>query len=206
VDDWTVKITPPPGTDAGTIYEFTYSARDPIVMGVGFAAIRDFVSFLRYRITDDAGNVNPLFVGGKPVLTLAVSTGTSQSGGLQRDFIYQGFNQDAAGRKVFDGMNPIVPGGRKRFVNYRFAQPGRTTWQHENHLYPMDEFPFTYGTTTDPLTGKTDGLLAICSRSTTCPYVIQVDTDTEPYMGHGSLVVTDPGGRAIDLPSNVRYY
>jgi hypothetical protein len=206
VDDQTVKITEPPGADAGTIYEFIYPAKDPIVVGLGFAAVRDLVSFLRYRAADDAGQPNPLFVDGKPVLSVAVSTGTSQSGGMQRDFIYQGFNRDTMGRRVFDGMNPIVGAARKRFVNYRFAQPGRTTRQHEDHLYPMDDFPFTYATTTDPLTGKTDGLFARCSQSNTCPHVIQVDTDTESYAGHASLVLTDPQGRAVDLPANVRYY
>ncbi len=206
VDDRTVRITEPPGTDAGTIYEFIYPATDPIVTGLGFAAVRDLVSFLRYAAADEAGHPNPLFVDGKPVLKVAVSTGTSQSGGMQRDFIYQGFNRDTSGRKVFDGMNPIVGGGRKRFVNARFAQPGRTTRQHEDRLYPMDDFPFTYATTTDSLTGKTDGLFARCAQSNTCPHVIQVDTDTESYSGHASLVRTDTEGRPVDLPANVRYY
>ena len=205
-DDRTVKIVEPPGADAGTIYEFIYPAKDSTVAGLGFAAVRDVVSFLRYRATDDAGQPNPLFVDGQPVLRVAVSTGTSQSGGMQRDFIYQGFNRDTTGRKVFDGMNPIVGAVRTRFVNYRFAQPGRTTRQHEDHLYPMDDFPFTYATTTDSLTGKTDGLFARCSQSNTCPHVIQVDTDTESYAGHASLLLTDTQGRAVDLPANVRYY
>ena len=50
VDDRHVEITRPtaPGFDRGAIYEFIYRARDPIVMGIGFAAIRDIVSFLRH--------------------------------------------------------------------------------------------------------------------------------------------------------------
>ena len=200
-DDRTVKVAPPPDADAGTIYEFIYQATQPVVAGLGFAAIRDLVSFLRYTAADDAGQGNPLFVNGAAALKVAVSTGTSQSGRVQRDFIYQGFNRDAQGRKVFDGMNPIVAGGRRTFVNYRFAQPGRFTRQHEDHLYPMDEFPFTYATTTDPLTGKTDGLLAKCSRSNTCPFVIQVDTDSEAYVSPGSLVTTDPSGEPVAMPA-----
>jgi alpha/beta hydrolase family protein len=205
-DNRTVKITPPADADAGTIYEFIYQATNPVVAGLGFASIRDVVSFLRYTASDDAGRSNPLFVNGSSVLKVAVSTGTSQSGRVQRDFLYQGFNRDAAGRKVFDGMNPIVAGGRRTFVNDRFAQPGRFTRQHEDHLYPMDEFPFTYGTTTDPLTGKTDGLLARCARSDSCPVIVQVDTDSEAYVSPGSLVVTDPAGKPIELPAGVRYY
>jgi hypothetical protein len=205
-DDRTVKVTPPPDADAGTIYEFIYQATQPIVAGLGFTGIRDIVSFLRYTAADDAGTSNPLFVNGAAALKVAVATGMSQSGRVQRDFIYQGFNRDPQGRKVFDGMNPIVAGGRRTYVNYRFAQPGRFTRQHEDHLYPMDEFPFTWATTSDPLTGKTDGLLAVCSRSNTCPLVIQVDSDSESYVSPGSLVLTDPSGQPVALPANVRYY
>jgi len=32
-------------------------------------------------------------------------------------------------------MSPIVGGVRKTFVNYWFAQPGRLTRQHEDHIY-----------------------------------------------------------------------
>ena len=186
VDDGTIRITPPAGTDAGTIYEFVYESTDPIVMGLGFAATRDFVSFARHSATDDAGQANPLFVDGAPVLQHAVAIGSSQSGRMIRDFIYQGFNEDPAGRRVFDGMTPYVAGARRTFVNARFAQPGRYRRQHEDHNYPMDEFPFTYATTTDPLTGKTDGLLAVCSSSNTCPHVIQVDAESEWYGAQAS--------------------
>ena len=206
VDDTTVRVTAPVGTDAGTIYEFTYEARSTIVMGLGFAAIRDFVSFARHHPADDTGQANPLFVDGSAVLHHAVAVGSSQSGRMVRDFLYQGFNRDAAGRRVFDGMNAYVAGARRTFVNARFALPGRWTRQHEDHNYPMDEFPFTYGTTTDSLTGKTDGLLATCTTSDTCPKVIQVDTESEWYGAHGSLVVTDTAGQMLALPTNVRYW
>ena len=206
VNETTISITEPPGSDAGAIYELVYPARNPVVLGIGYAAIRDFVTFLRYGSTDDAGRPNPLFVEGKPVITFAVSTGTSQSGRVQRDFIYQGFNQDMAGRKVFEGMNPIVAGARKTFVNHRFGQPGRFTRQHEDHMFPMNEFPFTYATTTDPVTGRTDGLFRRCSTSMTCPKVIQVDADSESYQGHASLVLTDTKGKELALPPEVRYF
>ena len=206
VDDRTVAITPPAGTDAGTIYEFVYEARDPIVHGLGFSAMRDWVSFARYRPADDRGTPNPLFVDGTAVLDHAVAVGSSQSGRMIRDFVYQGFNEDPAGRRVFDGMTPYVGGARRTFVNARFAQTGRYTRQHEDHNYPMDEFPFTFATTTDPLTGRTDGLLAACTGSGTCPNVIQVDAESEFYGAHASLIVTDTRGRALELPPNVRYW
>lgn len=201
-----VNVIPPESSDAGTIYEFIYEAQDPVVMGLGFAAIRDFVSFSRYEAVDEFGQTNPLFVGGAPVLKHTVAIGSSQSGRMVRDFLYQGFNRDPAGRFVFDGMNAYVAGARRTFVNARFAQPGRWSRQHEDHNYPMDEFPFTFGTTTDPLSGKTDGILAACMATGTCPKIIQVDTESEWYGAHGSLVVTDASGQMADLPSNVRYW
>ena len=206
VDETTVAVTPPAGTDAGTIYEFVYEARDPIVHGLGFASMRDLVSFARYRPADDRGTPNPLFADGMPVLDHAVAVGSSQSGRMARDFVYQGFNEDPQGRRVFDGMTPYVGGARRTFVNARFAQTGRYTRQHEDHNYPMDEFPFTFATTTDPLTGRTDGLLAACTASGTCPNIIQVDAESEYYGAHASLIVTDTSGRALALPPNVRYW
>ncbi len=206
VDDRTVAVTPPAGTDAGTIYEFVYEARDPIVHGLGFSAIRDLVSFARYRPADDRGVANPLFVDGMPVLDHVVAVGSSQSGRMIRDLVYQGFNEDPAGRRVFDGMTPYVAGARRTWVNARFAQTGRYTRQHEDHNYPMDEFPFTFATTTDALTGRTDGLLAACTASGTCPRIIQVDADSEYYGAHASLIVTDTRGRGLELPPNARYW
>ena len=206
VDDMTVAITPPEQADAGTIYEFVYQVQSPIVMGLGFSAVRDFVSFARHSPADDHGTVNPLFVDGMPVLDHVVAVGSSQSGRMVRDFIYQGFNADTEGRRVFDGMTPYVAGARRTFVNARFAQPGRYTRQHEDHNYPMVEFPFTFATTTDPLTGKTDGLLAACTASGTCPNVIQVDADSEYYGAHASLILTDTTGQPVELPPNVRYW
>ena len=206
VDDMTVALTPPAGSDAGTIYEFVYEARNPIVHGLGFAAMRDLVSFARYSPADDRGVPNPLFVDGMPVLDHVVAVGSSQSGRMARDFVYQGFNEDAEGRRLFDGMTPYVAGARRTFVNARFAQTGRYTRQHEDHNYPMDEFPFTFATTTDPLTGRTDGLLAACRASGTCPNIIQVDADSEYYGAHASLIVTDTTGRPLELPPSARYW
>ncbi len=206
VDDMTVAVTLPAGTDAGTIYEFVYEARNPIVHGLGFGAMRDFVSFARYSPADDRGAPNPLFADGMPVLDHVVAVGSSQSGRMARDFVYQGFNEDAEGRRLFDGMTPYVAGARRTFVNARFAQTGRYTRQHEDHNYPMDEFPFTFATTTDPLTGRTDGVLSACTASSTCPNIIQVDADSEYYGAHASLIMTDTSGRPLELPPNVRYW
>lgn len=169
VGDTGIEATRPAGFDGGAIYEFIYQARDPIVLGLGFAAIRDAVSFLRYETADAARAPNPLAEPGLP--RTAISIGISQSGRLLRDFPYQGFNEDVEGRIVFDGIHPNIAGSRKTFTNYRFGQPGRWQKQHEDHVHPGDQFPFTYVTLTDPLSGRTDGLQARCAVSDTCPKI-----------------------------------
>jgi hypothetical protein len=199
-----VSIERPAGYDAGAIYELVYPAKDPIVMGLGFAAMRDAISFLRYDQADERGNANPLASGGLP--QVAISLGISQSGRYQRDMLYQGFNEDVNGRIVFDGIQPHIAGSRLTFTNYQFAQPGRWQKQHEDHFYPGDQFPFTYVTMRDPISGRTDGLLERCSRTNTCPKIIHSDGEAEIWQARSSLVVTDPLGHAVELPDNIRVY
>src|SRR5690606_21404782 len=186
-------IERPAGFEGGAIYEFIYEARDPIVMGLGFAAMRDAISFLRYETADRDGTPNPLLVEGR-LPTWAISLGISQSGRTLRDMLYQGFNADLEGRIVFDGMHPDIAGSRKTFTNYPFSQPGRWQRQHEDHLFPGDQFPFTYGILTDPLSGRTDGILARCLETDTCPKIVHTDGEAELWQARASLVVTDPLG------------
>ncbi len=197
-----IIIHRPQGFDASAIYEFTYEARDPRVMGLAFASVRDVVSFLRYDLSND----NPLLVEGKPASQFAYGMGISQSGRFVRDFIYQGFNEDERGRMVFDAVLPDVAGSRKTWTNFRFAQPGRYSREHESHLQPGDQFPFTYGVTEDHLPGKVDGILKRCQERGNCPKIIHTDTSTEFWQARASLVVTDTRGNDITLPDNVRAY
>ncbi len=201
-----IVIHRPDGFDASAIYEFIYEARDPIVMGLAFASVRDIISFLRYETEDNAGNDNPLLLNGKPITQFAYGLGISQSGRFLRDFLYQGFNEDEQSKMVFDGLIPDVAGSRKTWVNFRFAQPGQYSQEHEAHLQPGDQFPFTYGVITDHLTGKTDGILKRCLESNTCPKIFHTDTATEFWQARSSLVVTDTTGKDIKLPNNVRAY
>ena len=199
-----IELSRPTGFDGGAIYELIYQARDPVVMGLGFVAMRDAISFLRYDRTDRSGRGNPLFHEG--LAQSALSLGISQSGRMLRDFLYQGFNEDESGRIVFDGLHPHIAGSRKTFTNYQFGQPGRWQRQHEDHDYPGDQFPFTYATLTDPISGRTDGLLARCTASDTCPKILHSDGEAELWQARASLVVTDSRGRDIDLPDTVRVY
>jgi hypothetical protein len=209
----------PVAADAGTIYSFVYRARDPRVNGIGFAAVRDLVSFLRNDASDASGHANPLndlkvaacAIASCPSqpdtnFDVAIGEGISQSGRFLRDFLYQNFNVDSAGRRVFDGMMPIITGARRSWVNERFSQPGRWSKQHEDHWQPGDQFPFTYATTTDPIGGRTDGLLAHCTANGTCPRIMQIDGEFEWWGARASLVVTDGKGNDLHLPDSVRYY
>jgi hypothetical protein len=204
--DRQIVIHRPAGFDAAAIYEFIYEARDPIVMGLAFASVRDLISFLRNDAEDTKGNANPLLLDGKPSVTNTYGLGISQSGRFVRDFLYQGFNEDEQGRMVFDGLMPDVAGSRKTWTNFRFAQPGQYAQEHESHLQPGDQFPFTYGVIKDELTGKTDGILKRCQETGTCPKVIHTDTAAEFWQARASLVVTDTRGNDIALPDNVRAY
>ena len=204
VGDTGIEVARPAGFDGGAIYEFIYQAKDPIVLGLGFAAMRDAISFLRYEAADAGGAPNPLAENGLP--RTAISIGISQSGRMLRDFLYQGFNEDVEGRIVFDGIHPNIAGSRKTFTNYQFGQPGRWQKQHEDHVYPGDQFPFTYTTLTDPVSGRTDGLQERCAASATCPKIIHSDSEAELWQARASLVVTDPAGGPIELPDNVRVY
>lgn len=170
-----VEITRPPGFDAAAIDELTYTARDPLVLGMGFAAFRDITAFLRR----DGSDANPLAVNGRSTVTTATGIGISQSGRFLRDFLHQGFNEDTRSRQVFDALVPHIPGSRRTFLNARWAQPGRNPSDHTDRLYPADQFPFTYAVTTDPLTGARDGLLRRCRISGTCPKVMQTDSEFE---------------------------
>lgn len=225
-----VTFTPPaavPGSggalvapDTGTIYEFVYRAKNPTVNGIGFAAVRDLVSFLRSADKDGQGNPNPLndmktapcatgvACGSAPTTNfdIAIGEGISQSGRFLRDFLYQGFNKDVQGNKVFDGLMPIIPASRKTWTNLRFAQIGRWSKEHEDHFMPGEQFPFAYNVITDPVTGATDGLLQKCLLNSTCPKIMQLDGGYEWWGGRASLVVTDGAGKDLTLPDNVRYY
>lgn len=208
VDELHAEITrtTEPGFDRGAIYEFIYRARDPMVMGIGFPAIRDIVAFLRHAARDEAGNPNPLAPDSRPRIRHALGFGISQSGRVLRDLLYYGFNQDLAGRPVFDAMLPVVGGSRRTCVNSVFAQPGRYSRQHEDHSYGDDQFPFSYPTLTDPINGRTAGILQRARDAGVCPKVMHLDTESDLWQARSSLVVTDTSGADVAMPEDVRVY
>jgi hypothetical protein len=181
------------------IYEFTYTAKDPAVSGVGLAATRDWVSFLRHA---SAAEGNPL--AGHVQHTYSYSI--SQPSRTLNDFQTLGFNEDLQGRRVLDGILSHTGGGSGDQINYRFGQTGRTERNRQNHLYPEGVFPFAHQTLTDHLSGKTGGRSERCTASNTCPMRFEVNTSNEYWVKAGSLLHTDTHGKDLKAPENVRYY
>jgi alpha/beta hydrolase family protein len=193
----------PSGFETGWIYELVYEARDPLVLGLGHAAVRDFVSFLKFDGEDAGGRANPLRErsGG---IDKAYGWGRSQSGRCIRDFVHSGFNEDARGRRVFDGVLPHVAGAGLMWMNHRFANVVTPAGQqYEDHYNAADRFPFSYAISKDHFTGKTD---AILKRPHTDPLVLHTQTATEYWQRRGSLVHTDTQGNDLPQPETVRVY
>lgn len=185
-------ITPKPGF----LYEFHYEARNPKVQGLGFAATRDLVSWLRY-------DPSAVKATGRAI-THALAIGFSQAGRYLRNHISDGFNRDEEGRRVFDGIHSHIAGVGRVFLNMPFAQPARTNTQHEDHDFPENAFPFSTAHLEDPLTGQQGSLFRGDGSD---PLLIETNTSTEYWQKGGSLLHTDPlGTRDIALPDNSRAY
>jgi len=192
----------PAGWTANDIYEFSYTARDPTVNGVGFAAVRDWNAWLRYETQDDVHEdgtrtPNPM----ADDITRIYTEISSQPGRFLNDFRHLGFNQAENGRKVFDGMMNWIAAGDGINLNYRFSQPGRTERNRQDHLFVEGVFPFANVTTTDPFSGKTDSRYARCTATGTCPLGAEIYSANEYWVKAASLLHTDPGG-TVDLPDS----
>jgi len=187
------------GFDPGRVYELVYTAKDPLVLGVGLAATRDIVAFFRNARADSLGVLNPVARS----ITHAVALGTSQSGNLIKTFVHLGFNEDLTGRIVWDGVFPYIA-ARQTPVNFRFAAPGGAGTLFE----PGSEPVLWWGRYTDTTRGRrTASLLDRCAATRTCPKVIEAFGSTEFWnlrMSPG-LVGTDAEAD-IPLPANVRRY
>ena len=181
------------------IYEFTYTAKNPVVAAIGLAATRDFVSFLR-NATDAEGN--PL--AGDVQYTFSYSI--SQPSRLLNDFQELGFNEGANGQLVFDGILSHTGGGSGDQINYRFGQTDRTERNRQNHLYPEGVFPFAHQVLTDHLSGKTGGRSERGTLSKTSPKRFEVNTSNEYWVKASSLLHTDTQGKDLPDPENVRFY
>jgi hypothetical protein len=204
IDDRSIRLTAEGARfEPIKIYELWYEATGAKVLGVGYASVRDLVSFFRYKSANRGGIPNPL-ISGMSEIRHALAFGVSQSGRFLRHFLDLRMNADEAGRQVFDGVLSHVAGAGKVFANHNFAMPGRTATQHEDRLYPENWFPFSTATITDPVSGKNAGLL---TGAATDPKIIETNSATEYWQKGASLVHIDPGARRdAALPANARAY
>jgi hypothetical protein len=187
------------GFDPKLLYQVVFTAQDPPVLGIGFAAFRDMASFFRNAEKDDVGTPNPVAHGVK----WAITRGRSQSGNFIRGFIHLGFNQDEAGRQVYDGAWPIIA-GRRIALNIRFAMPDGVLKLYE----PGSEGPQWWTPWPDPVRGlPAAGILDRCTATHTCPRIIEHFGAAEVWgLKLTPEWVGTAGDADIPLPENVRRY
>ena len=182
------------GFDPAVLYELTYVAKDPPVHGIGFAATRDLIAFLR-----QGSSGSPL---GTPVRH-TIAQGSSQSGNYLRSFLNLGFNQDEAGRRVFDGMNPNIA-ARQLAMNIRFSAPSGAADMFE----PGSEGVVWWSDYADQARGRqAGGLLSRCQATDTCPKIVETFGSAEFYsLRISPNLVGTRADQDIPLPANVRRY
>ena len=222
--------------DSNHIYELLYTAKNPMVLGLGFAATRDFISFLRnsngagtghcrkerHGKDDDEGEDDdggdrrqaPCPAAGpmpeNPLgnsIQNAIIYGSSQSGRYIRTFIHLGFNQDENRNLVLEGAIPHKASNRGAF-NVRFGMPDRLSGtQHTERQYPGAESPQTWGKYHDKISDVNAGQLDRCRKSRSCPKIFHTNSDTEYWQALMALNTTDANGtRDLKIPKNVRIF
>lgn len=183
------------GFQPGKIYEYIYVVKDPVVAGLGFAAIRDFAAYAKH----DKKAVAPV--------ARVIAEGVSQNGRYLRDFLYQGFNTDEQGGRALDGVLAHVAGAGRGNFNYRFCQPSRDAQPTSSVFYPTDVFPFTDAQESDPLTHVSAGLLDRARAEHTVPKIFFSNTSYEYWGRAASLVhITPDGKRDMPILDDVRIY
>src|ERR1019366_6492058 len=179
--------------------ELTYTAKDPLVLGAGMAAMRDVISFFRNAAKDDAGTANPLGA----TVPHTICQGTSESGRLEKTFLNLGFNEDENGKTVCDGMNAHIAGMMGGF-NVRFAKPGDMA-----ELYnPSADGPLWWSDYIDDVRGRTSwGILHRCEATKTCPKITETYGGPEVWYAHATIGIAGTAQRKdLPLPANVRRY
>ncbi|MEY2573796.1 MAG: hypothetical protein QOJ87_2009, partial [Verrucomicrobiota bacterium] len=183
------------GFEPGKIYEIVYVARDPAIAGLGFAAVRDFASYLK-EAGNDAAPAKRVY-----------AMGISQSGRFLRHFLYEGFNADEHGKQAIDGMLIHVAGAGMGSFNHRFAQPSRDAQPTNALFYPTDVFPFADTPQKEPESGQTAGLLDRAKADGVLPRIFYTNTSYEYWSRAASLIhITPDGKRDLPLMENVRIY
>ena len=183
------------GFQPGKIYEYIYVVQDPVIPGLGFAAIRDFAAYVKH--------------GHDPVVPAqrVYGEGISQNGRFLRDFLYQGFNADEEGKIALDAVLAHVAGAGRGNFNYRFAQPSRDAQPTSSVFFATDIFPFTDQPEVDPMTGRRGGLLDQATADKVVPKIFFSNTSYEYWGRVASLTHTSADGtRDMALSPKVRIY
>ena len=187
------------GFDAKRLYQVVFTAQDPFVLGVGFAAWRDVAAFFKKSNADDTGTPNPI----AKAVTHSISRGVSQSGNFLRGWLHLGFNQAEDGTQVHDGMWPIIA-GRRIALNFRWAQPDGVL-----ELYQAgSEGPQWWLPHPDTVRGLPKaGILDRCTASKTCPKIIEHFGSAEVWALKLTPEWVGTDAKAdLPLPANVRRY
>src|ERR1700730_15837079 len=178
------------GFKAGMTYQFTYESKNPPVAGLGIAALRDMASAIK--------NNSDAIVHVKYVYTY----GASQVGRYERQLVYEGFTTDEQGRQAIDALFILTGGTSFGSFNQRFALP------NELGSFTQTVFPIRYEVTTDPVTGKRDGLGARVPAGLE-PKIFFVDSGSE-YWDRGRVSALRPlsmdGLEDLPDPPNVRIF
>ena len=191
------------GFDPAYLYELVYVAKNPKVMGLGLAALRDTVIFFRDWTTDSDGVENP--VAGSIDTTLG--RGISQCGNFLKTFIHLGFNETLSGSMVFDGVYSLVA-ARHTNINTRFATPGSGAGiRSDATALGQAGVRGLASDSYDPISGRSGGVMTRCEESGTCPKYFLSFSSSEYYSLQGSPTLTDSYGQTdLEQPDNVRIY
>jgi hypothetical protein len=178
-------VTMDGGFEPGKIYEVVYKAKDPVLVGLGPAAVRDTASYLKYGGAETALGDEAKYI------KRVIGFGVSQSGRFLRTFLYDGFNEDEKNRRAFDGVWAHVAGAGRGPFNARFAQPSRDGHPFLNVAYPVDMPPFT----------DNDGLLAKATQAKVVPKIFYSNGAYEYWGRAASLIHTTPDGKQDAPPA-----
>ncbi len=161
------------------------------VSGLGFAAVRDLASWIKYSPDALASS------------SYLLSFGLSQSGRFLRNYLYLGFNTDEQGRQVFDGMMPHIAGASRIDLNRPGAYPA------SQGQFTATSFPFTDAALVDPVSGIREGALENVRASNNQPKIFYTNSSVE-YWGGGrvaAMIHTTPDAQQdLILQDNVRAY
>jgi len=183
------------GFTKGRLYQIVYTAIGAPVHGLGMAALRDCVSWLKH---DGAGDGHPA----PGVIQHAYAYGRSQTGRVLRTMIWEDLVLDEQGREVLDGVIANVAGGMRGEFNQRFGQNSKDRPFMMSHLFPFTDLPEA-----DPTTDARGALHHRLDARRSGLKVMYTNTSSEYHRGDASLIHTDPDGKS-DVPhgQNVRVY